>query len=101
MTVEQPFIVDWRDRSVAALLLALPLSLLAEWLVSSTHHRPLGAATFGSAVVLGLLTVSLVLVALRSAPAQARGDAHRRRPGNAAIALGAASLLVALARTVL
>jgi hypothetical protein len=44
----------WRARYVAALLAALPLALFGELLVRRTHHRPLGAATFASAAVLGL-----------------------------------------------
>lgn len=29
-----------------------PLSILAEYLIARTHHRPLGAATFATAAVL-------------------------------------------------
>lgn len=37
---------------LSAMMLFAPLSLLAEFLVTRTHHRPLGAATFASVALL-------------------------------------------------
>lgn len=33
-------------------VLLAPLTLLGEWLITHTHHRPLGAATFASCAII-------------------------------------------------
>lgn len=43
-----PLSASW----LSAMMLFGPLSILAELLITRTHHRPLGAATFASAAVL-------------------------------------------------
>ena len=42
-----------RESGLVALLAFAPLVLVGEWIVSHTHHRPLGAVTF-AAFALGL-----------------------------------------------
>lgn len=54
------FLVRLPERSVAALILTYPLTLLGEWLVTHTHHRPLGAATFTTFAVVSLASGSLL-----------------------------------------
>jgi len=83
-----------RDRALAALLLTGPLALVGELLVSRTHHRPLGAATFASLALLGLVLVSALAF-------QGRALSGARSSWQAlAWALGAASVLCALIRAV-
>lgn len=87
------FPLAYRDFVVGALLLSLPLGLLGEGLVTRTHHRPLGAATFASLALLALLAVAFVPARLRAASAPLAGHAER-----ALWALGALSLLLAAVR---
>ena len=36
---------------LGSVVLLAPLTILGEWLIAHTHHRPLGAATFASATI--------------------------------------------------
>lgn len=87
------FSLAYRDFVVGALLLALPLALVGEGLVTRTHHRPLGAATFASVALIALLVTALVPARLRAATAPAAAHAER-----ALWALGALSVLSAAVR---
>jgi hypothetical protein len=83
-----------RPRILAALLLTLPLSLFGEVLVRQTHHRPLGAATYSSVVVIAFLLCWAAVARLRPRTL-ARTTAAR-----AAWALGAGGFLVAMSRLI-
>ena len=63
---------------LAFVLLFGPLSLLAEALIERTHHRPLGAATFASVLVLMWVVVEL-LTKRQLDPALGRARARVRK----------------------
>jgi hypothetical protein len=96
----------FRDCVVAALLLAWPLAWLAEALVTRTHHRPLGAATFASFCVVAFLLTALLPARLRAANSRrlvGRVPVEHAPSGKAPAervlwALGAASLIATAVR---
>jgi hypothetical protein len=77
----------------------VPWALLAQWLLASTHHRPLGAVTFaGAASAMGLVSV----LAARRLVAFGRTERGRAalRLGRALALLGAAAIVVLVSSTV-
>ncbi len=85
-----------------SLLLAFgPLSLLAERLVGSTHHRPLGAVTFASfALVLWVILELYVRHGLSAENSLATLAARERpRAGGSRALLGVSSWALGLAST--
>jgi hypothetical protein len=88
---------SFRAALVGIALSAAPVMLLGEMLKLHTHHRPLGAATFGF-LSLGLVLVC-VLVAVRLLGWTAReGGTSRRVAERAVRALAATSLFIAFMR---
>jgi TRAP-type uncharacterized transport system fused permease subunit len=79
------------ERTLAALLLFLPLVLFAEVLLQRTHHRPLGAATYSSVAVIAFLLCSAAIAQL-STPRPARL--------RLAWALGGVGFLIAMSRLI-
>lgn len=51
---------EMRVSLLGAVLLFGPLTLLGQWLIQHTHHRPLGAATFASCTILAWMAVEVV-----------------------------------------
>lgn len=88
--------VTFRDRALAALMLTLPLGLLAEVLVLRTHHRPLGAATLASVAVIAFVLGSLLVFRVRT-----RWASGSVRSAGLLWALGVASLAGTLVRAYL
>lgn len=93
-----------RLRGLAAALLgiglaALPLALLGQVLKAQTHHRPLGAATFG-ALALGILAVALLVGIRLQAWASERPSLGRRVLLRFAAAIALAGTAVVLMRSV-
>lgn len=101
-----PSSLVFRDYVVAALLLAWPLAWLAEALVTRTHHRPLGAATFASLAVVAFLLTAFLPARLRAANsrrlagrAPVEHAPTKNAPGERVLwALGAASLIATAVR---
>jgi len=90
------------ERTLAALLLFLPLALFAEVLVQRTHHRPLGAATYSSVAVLAFLVCSGVVAWLLAASPAFRLRLVRLRLVRLRLAwaLGGVGFLIAMSRLI-
>jgi hypothetical protein len=93
-----------RSRGLGAALLglglaALPLALLGQELKAHTHHRPLGAATFG-ALALGTLVLSTLLGVRLAAWVRAEPSLVRRSLLRFAVALALLGTGLVLLRVV-
>ena len=82
---------------LCALALFAPLSIMAELLITRTHHRPLGAATFASVAV--LLWIFTEASLRRFLDPNLAGDRSRR--GKVALGIGTALTAAVLVRAVL
>jgi len=81
-------------------LLFFPLALFAEVLVVRTHHRPLGAATYSSVVVIAFLLCSAAIAQLSTPrPTGPRFRLHLVR-AQLAWALGGVGFLIAMSRLI-